>query len=144
VGGLDPADAGWVIDASDCVVAPGFVDLHTHYDARVFWDPYCTLSGWQGLTSVVVDNCGFLFAPPRKLGDPALREGGKSVESGAVSQSFASIALVETGVPELKKYDGTTVGRPRRRRGHHPLRVAAGKLNNLAMKSAITQRQASG
>ncbi|MGD9601591.1 MAG: amidohydrolase family protein [Gammaproteobacteria bacterium] len=61
--GLDPATAARVIDARGLIVAPGFVDLHTHYDAQIQWDPYCTLSGWHGVTSLVLGNCGFGFAP---------------------------------------------------------------------------------
>ncbi|HYF60883.1 MAG TPA: amidohydrolase family protein [Burkholderiaceae bacterium] len=65
IGRIDPADADEVLDAKGLVVAPGFVDLHTHYDAQLFWDPYCTLSGWHGITSVAIGNCGFGFAPVR-------------------------------------------------------------------------------
>jgi N-acyl-D-aspartate/D-glutamate deacylase len=63
IGKIDPECADDVIDAEGLNVAPGFVDLHTHYDSQIFWDPYCTLSGWHGVTSVVIGNCGFGFAP---------------------------------------------------------------------------------
>lgn len=62
--GLD-GEAGRVINAAGKIVAPGIIDPHTHYDAQINWDPYCTNSGWHANTTVVVGNCGFGFMPCR-------------------------------------------------------------------------------
>ena len=68
------------IDATDRLVTPGFVDLHTHLDAQIAWDPMLTSSCWHGVTSVVLGNCGVTFAPVRAEDHGYLAEMMESVE----------------------------------------------------------------
>ncbi len=64
VGKVD-GSAKRTIEADGRAVTPGFVDVHTHYDAQVFWDRMLTISPWHGVTTVVMGNCGFGIAPTR-------------------------------------------------------------------------------
>ncbi len=68
------------IDGSGLMAAPGWVDIHTHYDGQVFWDPYVTPSSWQGSTTVIMGNCGVGFAPVRPGQEQYLIELMEAVE----------------------------------------------------------------
>ena len=92
IGRLHSSDAAQVLDAAGMIVAPGFIDLHTHYDAQIFWDPYCTISSWHGVTSAVIGNCGFGFAPVR----PNERERAMLTMTRVEAIPYASM---KTGMP---------------------------------------------
>jgi N-acyl-D-amino-acid deacylase len=92
IGRLNSSDAAQVLDAAGMIVAPGFIDLHTHYDAQIFWDPYCTISSWHGVTSAVIGNCGFGFAPVR----PDERERAMLTMTRVEAIPYASM---KTGMP---------------------------------------------
>lgn len=65
IGDLTHESAHHIIDAAGCVVAPGHVNQHSHFDVALFWDPYCSNAGENGVTTVVNANCGFGVAPAK-------------------------------------------------------------------------------
>jgi len=80
IGNLAGEVATREIDATGQIVSPGFIDLHTHLDAQVGWDPYMTSSSWHGVTTVLMGNCGVTFAPVRPENREFLAEMMESVE----------------------------------------------------------------
>ena len=89
-----------VIDAEGHVVAPGFVDAHTHMDAQVFWDPLGTCSCWHGVTSVVMGNCGFSLAPCAEQDKLLVMRNLERAEDIAPEAMEAGIAWSWTTYPE--------------------------------------------
>jgi N-acyl-D-amino-acid deacylase len=89
--GLDRPDGARIIDATDRIVTPGFVDGHTHLDAQFGWDRRGTSSCWHGVTSVVMGNCGVTFAPARSGDGPWLAELMESVEDIPASTILSAL-----------------------------------------------------
>jgi N-acyl-D-aspartate/D-glutamate deacylase len=96
IGRLD-APARRTLDARELVVAPGFVDIHTHYDAQAFWDGTLSPSPFHGVTTVVGGNCGFSIAPLSREAAPYLKRMLARVEG-------MPLESLEAGVP----WDWTT------------------------------------
>ncbi|MFZ5930752.1 MAG: N-acyl-D-amino-acid deacylase family protein [Pseudomonadota bacterium] len=89
--GKAPGSAPKTIDAKGKVVSPGFVDIHTHYDAQVMWDRMMTISPWHGVTTVVVGNCGFGIAPTRPEHRLLIAETLENVEGMSVNALKAGL-----------------------------------------------------
>jgi N-acyl-D-amino-acid deacylase len=112
-------------DATGLVVAPGFIDIHTHFDAQIFWDPDFTPSCWHGITTVVQGNCGFGIAPTRPADRDLIMQTLENVEG-------MNLATLRQGIDwsfeTFPDYVDAVKGRPKRLNlgtfiGHTPLRM---------------------
>jgi N-acyl-D-amino-acid deacylase len=86
------AHAHRVIDADGLLLTPGWVDVHTHYDAQATWDPWLTPSSWHGATTVVMGNCGVGFAPAHEERHEwliELMEGVEDIPGSAMTEGLA-------------------------------------------------------
>lgn len=90
--GLAAPPGAEILDCRERVVAPGFIDPHTHYDAQVLWDPELSPSSWHGVTTVVVGNCGFGVAPTAPEARPTVMRVLENVEG-------MPLAALEAGIP---------------------------------------------
>ena len=88
------------LDASGCAVTPGFIDIHTHYDAQVFWDPQLRPSSYHGVTTVIAGNCGFGIAPTREEHHEVIARTLENVEDMDVDTLSAGIAWEFETLPE--------------------------------------------
>ena len=89
--GSAPEEAARTLDATGRVVCPGFVDIHTHYDAQIIWDQLVSCSPWHGVTTVVMGNCGFSVAPTRPTHRDLIMRTLENVEGMSVTALRAGL-----------------------------------------------------
>lgn len=100
IGNLRGRQAANRIDATGKIVAPGHITQHTHYDAALFWDPYCLDAGHNGVTTVANANCGFGFAPVREKDRERLMGMMETTEQIPVSHQRAALSWNWESFPE--------------------------------------------
>ena len=81
------------IDATGRVVSPGFVDVHTHYDAQILWDRMLTISPWHGVTTTVIGNCGFGVAPTKAIHRKLIMQTLEKVEGMSLEALEAGLGM---------------------------------------------------
>ena len=136
-----PANGAEEIDLDGLTLAPGFIDIHTHYDAQVLWDRDLTPSSWHGVTSVVMGNCGFGIAPTRPEHHSTIAETLENVEGMSVEALTAGIPWTFESFPE---YLDALESSPTRLNvaamiGHTPLRLYV--LGDEAVERAATDEE---
>ena len=124
-GSLAPSAGAEVVDLAGLALAPGFIDVHTHYDAQILWDGDLTPSSWHGVTSVVMGNCGFGVAPARPAHRDVIVRTLENVEGMAMEALEAGIDWCFETFPD---YLAAVDARPKRLNvgafiGHTPLRL---------------------
>ena len=124
VGSRNGLTAERVLDADGLVLAPGFVDPHTHYDAQIAWDPLLTCSPWHGVTTVVMGNCGVGVAPVKPKTREILMQDLVNVEAIPYDVMKAGIDWQWESYGEY--LDAIDRARPRHQRGR------AGRLHAAA------------
>ena len=96
------------IDADGCVVAPGFVDIHTHYDAQLHFEPTASPSSWHGVTTVINGNCGFSLFPARPADVPGCARCSAAVEGMSADTLAAGVTFRAAGCADFAAgLDGT-------------------------------------
>jgi N-acyl-D-aspartate/D-glutamate deacylase len=125
VGDVPSGNGAEEVDLRDLVLAPGFVDIHTHYDAQILWDPDLTPSCWHGVTSVVMGNCGFGIAPTRPEHRETIARTLENVEGMALE---ALVAGIDWSFESFPEYLATIDALPKRLNvgvlvGHTPTRL---------------------
>ena len=98
--GRDLGAAKQIVDAQGLVLAPGIVDIHTHYDAQLTWDPFATPSTSLGVTTVVIGNCGFTIAPCKPQHRDVIMRNLTHVEGMSLDAMRAGISWDFESYPE--------------------------------------------
>ena len=142
-GGEIGGEAVRTIDAGGLVVCPGFVDIHTHYDAQVLWDRMLTISPWHGVTTAVMGNCGFGVAPMRSRDRKDIMKTLEKVEGMSYAALEAGLGL-DWPFESFPEYlgavqnNGTAINLTAFI-GHTPLRIYV--MGDDAMEREATERE---